>query len=596
MFYPKEKSGDINGRLILNNLQTQEQYEYRLIGRIDDPLAEGSIEIQCNAKECIKKIIELKNTSEYEKTFTVETDMPDVISGITNFTVKSDEIFKYEITVKPILGKVYFGKITFLDQKKNTIWYTIKIEARSQFINLNSPIEMKTYIRKAIFIEILLENPTNEAIIFNIEYEGEFLFGNKEFKLEGNKSSNYQLYYSPLKVGKRDGMIHIYNENIGEFLYKLSLICEENPAIYPDIMRAELGRSIELIIILENPLDEEIDIFFLNSNVINFSVIPDKILIPAFNKTKVQIKYTPSSIDYEEDAIITFENPKVGKWEYHLAGKGIPPTIMENTIVSTYVGGMTSGIINFKNPFKDYLNVYLELRNEGTSNPFKLMLKKDKYSIQPFRVLQIPFSFNPESLSKYYADVYVYIASSKSIFWKFPIEGVTEVKSKDIDFIFKTKAKKQYDKEIKLELTSLPIDGRNEIFTFSFNTKEEKYKTLVDKCLSAELQSNMLTPESNKLSLRLKFYPLRPFKTECEFIISKRSGGNWIFNVILESSDPDPDDVIIIQSSLGKKSSISFKLNNIFTKNSKFVAYFSHNSTAEFSVEPREGYLDQSGK
>ena len=106
----------------------------------------------------------------------------------------------------------------------------------------------------------------------------------------------------------------------------------------------------------------------------------------------------------------------------------------------------------------------------------------------------------------------------------------------------------------------------------------------------------MLTPESNKLSLRVKFYPLRPFKTECEFIISKRSGGNWIFNVILESSDPDPDDVIIIQSSLGKKSSISFKLNNIFTKNSKFVAYFSHNSTAEFSVEPREGYLDQSGK
>ena len=101
---------------------------------------------------------------------------------------------------------------------------------------------------------------------------------------------------------------------------------------------------------------------------------------------------------------------------------------------------------------------------------------------------------------------------------------------------------------------------------------------------------------NNKLTLNIKFYPLRPFKTDCEFILSKNSGGQWIYNIILEASEPEPDDIIHIQSSLGKLSHVSFKLQNIFTKNAKFVAYFSHDSTSEFSVSPREGVLDQSGR
>ena len=100
----------------------------------------------------------------------------------------------------------------------------------------------------------------------------------------------------------------------------------------------------------------------------------------------------------------------------------------------------------------------------------------------------------------------------------------------------------------------------------------------------------------SKLSIKIKFYPLRPFKTECEFIITKSSGGQWIKNIILESLEPEPDDIINIQSSLGKVSHVSFKLHNIFTKNAKFVAYFSHDSSAEFSVTPKDGILDQSGR
>ena len=159
--------------------------------------------------------------------------------------------------------------------------------------------------------------------------------------------------------------------------------------------------------------------------------------------------------------------------------------------------------------------------------------------------------------------------------------------------MFKTKSKKMLESKIVLDLSS-GEDINNETFGFYMRVKDEKYKDLVGKCLSVgELEKDYT---NNKVNLNIKFYPLRPFKTDCEFVISKSSGGQYIYNIILEATEPDIDDVIQIKSALGKVSSISFKLHNIFTKNSQFVAYFTHDSSSEFSVMPREGTLDQSGR
>ena len=132
------------------------------------------------------------------------------------------------------------------------------------------------------------------------------------------------------------------------------------------------------------------------------------------------------------------------------------------------------------------------------------------------------------------------------------------------------------------------------------NVQEEKYKDLINKCLTIQFIDKNKLKDSNlqnkKLPLDIKFYPLRPFKTQIEFILRKKSGGQWIYNLILESTEPEPDDIIHIKSSMGKQSFVTFKLQNIFTKDAKFTAYFSHDSSSEFSVSPREGILDQSGR
>jgi hypothetical protein len=44
----------------------------------------------------------------------------------------------------------------------------------------------------------------------------------------------------------------------------------------------------------------------------------------------------------------------------------------------------------------------------------------------------------------------------------------------------------------------------------------------------------------------MRFEPLRPFKTNAEFIVYKSTGGRWKFNLVFEALDPEVDDTIII--------------------------------------------------
>jgi hypothetical protein len=94
----------------------------------------------------------------------------------------------------------------------------------------------------------------------------------------------------------------------------------------------------------------------------------------------------------------------------------------------------------------------------------------------------------------------------------------------------------------------------------------------------------------------LRFEPLRPFKSQVEFIVYKASGGRWKFNVIFEALDPEVDDVIVIQSPLQKTSSVSFRLSNHLKTFADFNAFFTGDSATEFTVYPKSGQLEPYGK
>ena len=599
-FNPKEKKRT-EGLLRLYNSYTGEKYFYTLIGNVEDPLADGNIDItDINVRETQVRIIKIKNDSDKIITYTVETDLTDIISGENKFEILPKQTYNYEIKVRPILGKIYFGRIIFRDNKTSYKWYTIRIEAKSQI--QPKMVQMKTHIRKGVFIELNLENPSNEDSIFKIDFDSNlFLFGDTEVIVEAKKSQIYKLLFAPLKVGTWDNVfLHIYNDIVGEFLYKLKLISEEAPTVVSEIITAELGKYTDYPLMLENPTQEEVEVKWINNKKKIFHILQEKIIIPPGIKKEILVRYTPSVLGIEEECKIKFESKKIGNWFFILRGKGILPTQMDITYIRTYVGGVTSGQINFKNPLNDKIVVNVELKCDKYPNAFSLFSKKNKFQIDSLSMVVVPFTFKPSILTKYSANLYVKYNKKENeyIIWDYPIEGITEIKSEGIDYTFKTKAKTLYENIIYLDISSLQeniIDFSD--FAYVLNIPEEKYKLLINKCLTINFNEKLIKNNSyKKLPLEIKFYPLRPFRTEIEFILRKKSGGQWIYNITLEATLPDPDDIIPIKASLNKESYITFSLENVFAREAKFIAYFSHDSSTEFSVSPREGILEQNGK
>jgi len=125
------------------------------------------------------------------------------------------------------------------------------------------------------------------------------------------------------------------------------------------------------------------------------------------------------------------------------------------------------------------------------------------------------------------------------------------------------------------------------------------YETIVDpKCKSFVARSLRIQPlelvqKGNQYIMRYRilFEPLRTFSTTIDLIIVAENLGRWRVTLELESSDPDPDDIIKLTASVGNIDKVSFKLSNRFLGYSTFQAYFSSKSSPHFGVSPSTGVL-----
>ena len=189
----------------------------------------------------------------------------------------------------------------------------MRIEAKSKI--QAQTIEMRTLIRKGVYIELNLENPTNTPQVFLVDFDSDlYLFGEKEIKIEANSSMVYKLLFAPLRVGVWENvMLHVYNDRVGEFLYKLKLISENQPVVTSEVIKAELGKYVDYPIMLENPTMEEIEVKYTNSNKKLFQVLQEKIFLPSGVNKEILVRYTPSTSSYFDGNYIC---PNLCRWSY----------------------------------------------------------------------------------------------------------------------------------------------------------------------------------------------------------------------------------------------------------------------------------------
>jgi len=467
------------------------------------------------------------------------------------------------------------------------------VEVRTDSPTPEDTIDMRAVIRKATSAEISLSNPLNEPITFEVFYQGDGLLGDQTFSLEQKTVSTYNLIFSPLQAGFTKGNIGFLNEKVGEFWYELSLTADESPIQNLELLECELGRMASHTVELENPTSNELFLDFRNSNPTNFEIKPDKVILPPYEAIKVQIQYSPTTLDQVESGNIVFSHPQVGKWEYNVEGKGLVPTIMEPQPISTAVGNSTSSMLIFKNPFKEPAQVQVSLESKDTKI-FSMLLKRNKFSMGPLGILQIPYSFSPETMTESKATIVV--SMSKQLVWKYPLRGIAESASNTINYHFRTRARQPFEESIKIVLPGFQMINLEDTFNYELNVLQPNHQGLIDRSVFVEQRTSNLTSAEEPLVFDLRFEPLRPFKTNVEFIVYKSSGGRWKFNVIFEALDPEIDDSIVIQSPLHKTSSVSFKLSNHLKSFADFHAFFTQDSAAEFTVYPKSGQLEPYGK
>ena len=531
---------EVKGVLTLKNNDTLEKYIYTLKGRGEEPLAENHISVECRAREQLKIKLNVPNIQHDDTVYTVESDLP-FLSGDAEIPVPRMETSKYEITLSPALGGTYTGSVTFTAPNQQYLWYVITINVTRPPPEFEIPISSE--MRKAVVAEIGIANPTGEEQVFEVRKNGDGLLGEDYITLEPYQSRDYELVFAPLHAGIWEGSLAFYSETVGEYWYKVLLEAHEPEPVVLEDLRADLGKSAAVQVLLQNPVDEELNLTVLNTNPINFVVSPVPLLLKPFGDAHPTITYQPSSMGERQSAQITFLSSRVGSWAFHVAGQGHPPTTMDEVVINAPVGWSGTGNVVFRNPFATTMRFVAKLRGaQPGPSTFALVGRRATYTVEPFSFMQASVSYSPKVIAEHSAVVSVQLLGQKeALEWEFPILGIAEASVVKAAYKFGCASRKEATQVLPLHLEQLdqPIDAE----TFSLEMvvpQDHPYKTSIERALTIErvafqdYQTYMNIGPSPKpqdpemarrhLFYRVAFLPLRPFSATVELVVRKETG------------------------------------------------------------------------
>lgn len=162
------------------------------------------------------------------------------------------------------------------------------------------------------------------------------------------------------------------------------------------------------------------------------------------------------------------------------------------------------------------------------------------------------------------------------------------------EFTFQTPARTRLQEILCIQLAGLDIpEDSPEKFSYTLQASGE-HETYLSRALKVNLRNSVLTRDE-PLEFELDFEPLKPISAPTKFIISKESGGRWVYEVTFTATEPELDDIIRIEAALRRTSSVCFRLTNQWPVPAQFQAYFTADSPFEFSLHPHSGFLEPAG-
>ena len=639
-------AGSFEGTLSLANKDGEhnDHFDYALVGVADEPLAEDHLHFKCKARTRQTLSIALNSVprpagggggggavssgaaaAKAEKraaassgaaqpssgsvVFDIQTDLP-YVTGPAHIEIGSGGAV-YEFSILCPVGGIMSGSISFTDPTSGAlIWYTVDVEVTAPMPE--STIEVAAVVRTAVAVEISLENPTKETLVFQVTTEGEGLLGDATYSLPvGQSSSFYELIYSPLIAGESVGKISFFNDRVGEFWYRLHLVSTAAPPTVVPAVECMMGDTKTVAVPIENPLSDEVILSVSSSDPEHFFVVGDEVVLGPYSQSSFALQFRPSSLTDVMHAEIVLSHPDFGSLQYHVSGKGLLPGVMPSAQVFSPLGEVGSYTISFRNPFPNALPVDVVLNEEeavdgGGNRAFSLLLRKTGDIVIPAKsLLQISVGFSPLRLGEYAATVNLRSnIGGRSLLWCFPVGGIAEAGSPQVLEALRTPCKTSLLRDVDIYLKGLrlaDLKAGDVVSTAEFSLElvvADKSKPLVARSFRAQPIELVTLPETHAahgtdfiLRYRLLFEPLRTFSASIEMLLESKNRGRWRLELEVEGTEPEPDDVIALCAAVGSTDKVSFRLSNRFLGYSTFQAYFSVKSSPHFSVSPTAGVL-----
>lgn len=504
--------------------ETNEEFEYDLRGRGEEPLAEKEFIIDCKLKEEKVIEIELDAIKKSYGTFTVEIDLPHYASGPSNIEVPFSKVAKYPLSIQALLGGEFTGSVTFKNDQGHYWWYMVTLKVESS--KFERQLDIVSPCRKALFQKIELENPINETVMFKVAIDNEYLSGQNQITLAPREKKQYELTFLPLREFKEKTTVTFVNQKIGDIIYEINLEGELPSQIKMNPIRCEVGKTERASITLHNVIKEPARVIARPLLSQNFLLETDQFIISPMGSYTVDLLYTPTDLDKLETVHIMFESKEIGSWSYKATGVGVPPTRFDPTDITGTLNKQTSKSILFKNPFREKISVAVSLEASGINKDvFELVMKKNKEIIGPLQSLDLNFNFMPQEITEYEAEIVVQM--NEKVTWRFPIRAVTESVNQNSDIRFVTQCHQRQEFGLLLKLPGVTDIKEDEQFTIKVVINNREINPVLHKWIEINPIVNKIKHPDEKLKYEVRFTPHKPFKSFGEIIVEKPNSGRW---------------------------------------------------------------------
>ncbi|KAG8451901.1 hypothetical protein GDO86_003916 [Hymenochirus boettgeri] len=476
------------GKLLLQNETDGTEHIFGLQGIGQEPLALDHVIIDCQVRQITQKVLMVPNYTNNILTFQVTSDI-SFVSGPQTITVKPGTSAPYTLNASPWKRGLFQGVISFVSEKAEQqnvqhgsflecadvgdtlwrlenlaidaarndktsspykVWFSLEIQSNPAIPE--KIIDVNCVVLETVHIDIPINNPTHEVQYFNVLVNGFGLTGETNFTLQAKEMFPYLVTFSPTRTGTSKGSVIFQSDIFGEFWYELQLVSGKPSATTLTEVHCELGKWARLSIPLQNPTEEIIELQAVNSNPDNFLVEVDhnkQLLLPPKTTTNVTAHFYPSALGKgNHKGTITFTNPQIEEWIFHVSGVGLIPQPMDPASVCASVGSLSSIIIPFKNPTDEQVLVDViltdqeqtmhrlsasVLRHSINKEPaFCVPLKQMQgITLGPKEKLDIPVLFAPDTMKLYEALVVINMTKANNDRWEQDNVGEisTELKS-----------------------------------------------------------------------------------------------------------------------------------------------------------------------